>query len=123
MRESLRPGAETSTRDGTVEGPALPVPDRDSALVHAAELIGAAWRRFNSPRQSRPLPNARERELLGRAEPAPPSGPNQRLDAVTEVLNHSLAESAPQWCSCFGSSRLEIGGAVPEVVASVACSA
>ena len=118
MLESPQPRAGTSALDGNVEGPALPLPDRDSALEHAAELIGAAWRSFDHPRPGQPLPDASTHELLSRPLPTKPSNPNQALDAAADVLDRSLAQSRPRWFAYIGSSGLEIGVLADALMAS-----
>ena len=118
MLESPQPRAGTSALDGNVEGPALPLPDRDSALEHAAELIGAAWRSFDHPRPGQPLPDASTHELLSRPLPTKPSDPNQALDAAADVLDRSLAQSRPRWFAYIGSSGLEIGVLADALMAS-----
>ena len=80
-----------STSDPLAEqGPALPLPDRERVLEHAAELIDAAWRSFDHPRPGQPLPDAHTRELLSRPLPAAPSDPAKSLDAAADVLDRSL---------------------------------
>ncbi len=118
MRESPQSRANASGRDGNVEGPALPLPDRDGALEHAAELIGAAWRSFDHPRPGQPLPDKHTRELLSRVLPATPSDPNESLDAAADVLDRSLAQSRPRWFAYIGSSGLEIGVLADALMAS-----
>ena len=118
MRESPQPRGEAPLLDGNVEGPALPLPDRDGALEHAAELIAGAWRSFDHPRPGQPLPDARTHELLSRALPSAPADPNQSLDAAADVLDRSLAQSRPRWFAYIGSSGLEIGVLADALMAS-----
>ena len=118
MRESPQPRADTSALDGDVEGPALPLPDRDGALEHAAELIGAAWRSFDHPRPGQPLPNEHTRELLSRPLPTTPADANESLDAAADVLDRSLAQARPRWFAYIGSSGLEIGVLADALMAS-----
>jgi aromatic-L-amino-acid/L-tryptophan decarboxylase len=109
----------TSTNDRpATEGSALPLPDRDGALEHAAELIGAAWRSFDHPRPGQPLPDAHTHELLSRPLPATPADATQSLDAAADVLDRSLAQSRPRWFAYIGSSGLEIGVLADALMAS-----
>jgi len=109
----------TSTTDETAtEGPALPLPDREHVLEHAAELIDAAWRSFDHPRPGQPLPDERTRELLSRPLPTAPSDADQALDAAADVLDRSLAQSRPRWFAYIGSSGLEIGVLADALMAS-----
>jgi aromatic-L-amino-acid/L-tryptophan decarboxylase len=100
------------------EGPALPLPDRDRVLGHAAELIGQAWRSFDHPRPGQPLPDERTRELLSRPLPTTPSDPGTALDQAADVLDRSLAQSRPRWFAYIGSSGLEIGVLADALMAS-----
>jgi aromatic-L-amino-acid/L-tryptophan decarboxylase len=109
----------TSTSDPPkTEGPALPLPDRDQVLEHAAELIAAAWRSFDHPRPGQPLPNARTRELLSRPLPQGPADPRKQLDEAADVLDRSLAQARPRWFAYIGSSGLEIGVLADALMAS-----
>jgi aromatic-L-amino-acid/L-tryptophan decarboxylase len=109
----------TSTTDPPrTEGPALPLPDREQVLEHAAELIAAAWSSFDHPRPGQPLPNAHTRELLSRPLPDGPSDANRALDAAADVLDRSLAQSRPRWFAYIGSSGLEIGVLADALMAS-----
>ena len=99
----------STTNQSKTEGPALPLPDREHVLEHAAELIADAWRSFDHPRPGQPLPNARTRELLSRPLPKAPTDPNSALDAAADVLDRSLAQARPRWFAYIGSSGLEIG--------------
>jgi aromatic-L-amino-acid decarboxylase len=108
-----------STRDRTrTEGPALPLPEREQVLEHAAELIAEAWRSFDHPRPGQPLPDARTRELLSRPLPTQSSDAKQALDAAADVLDRSLAQSRPRWFAYIGSSGLEIGVLADALMAS-----
>jgi aromatic-L-amino-acid/L-tryptophan decarboxylase len=108
-----------STSDPVTEqGPALPLPDRERVLEHAAELIDLAWRSFDHPRPGQPLPDAHTRELLSRPLPAAPSDPAQSLDAAADVLDRSLAQARPRWFAYIGSSGLEIGVLADALMAS-----
>ncbi len=108
-----------STSDPVTEqGPALPLPDRERVLEHAAELIEAAWRSFDHPRPGQPLPDAHTRELLSRPLPAAPSDPAKSLDAAADVLDRSLAQARPRWFAYIGSSGLEIGVLADALMAS-----
>jgi aromatic-L-amino-acid/L-tryptophan decarboxylase len=109
--------ASTSDRT-TTEGPALPLPDREQVLEHAAELIDEAWRSFDHPRPGQPLPDARTRALLSRPLPNEPSDANQALDAAADVLDRSLAQARPRWFAYIGSSGLEIGVLADALMAS-----
>jgi aromatic-L-amino-acid/L-tryptophan decarboxylase len=108
----------STTNAPKTEGPALPLPDREHVLEHAAELIAEAWRSFDHPRPGQPLPNARTRELLSRPLPATPKHPNQALDAAADVLDRSLAQARPRWFAYIGSSGLEIGVLADALMAS-----
>ena len=90
-------------------GPALPLPDREKVLEHAAELILASWQSFDQARPNQPLPDARHVELLSRPLPHGGCEPNVALDAAAEVLDVSLAQSRPRYFAYIGSSGLEIG--------------
>jgi aromatic-L-amino-acid/L-tryptophan decarboxylase len=108
-----------STSDPVTEqGPALPLPDRERVLEHAAELIDAAWRSFDHPRPGQPLPDAHTRELLSRPLPAAPSDAARSLDAAADVLDRSLAQARPRWFAYIGSSGLEIGVLADALMAS-----
>jgi aromatic-L-amino-acid decarboxylase len=101
-----------------MQGPGLPLPDRDRVLEHATELIAAAWRSFDQARPGQPLPEERHRELLSRPLPAAPSDPSSALDTAVDVLDHSLAQSRPRWFAYIGSSGLEIGVLADALMAS-----
>ena len=108
----------STTDQSKTEGPALPLPDREHVLEHAAELIADAWRSFDHPRPGQPLPNARTRELLSRPLPKAPTDPNSALDAAADVLDRSLAQARPRWFAYIGSSGLEIGVLADALMAS-----
>ena len=109
----------TSTSDPlSTEGPALPLPDRERVLEHAAELIAEAWRSFDQPRPGQPLPDGRTYELLSRPLPDAPSDASEALDAAADVLDRSLAQSRPRWFAYIGSSGLEIGVLADALMAS-----
>ena len=109
----------TSTSDPrTTEGQALPLPDRDQVLEHAAELIAEAWRSFDQPRPGQPLPNEHTHELLSRPLPRAPSDPTSSLDAAVDVLDRSLAQARPRFFAYIGSSGLEIGVLADALMAS-----
>jgi aromatic-L-amino-acid/L-tryptophan decarboxylase len=109
MSEPPQPGTTASVLKTKPEGPALPLPNREHVLDHAAELIDDAWRSFDHPRPGQPLPDAHTRELLSRPLPRAPSDANEALDAAADVLDRSLAQSRPRWFAYIGSSGLEIG--------------
>ncbi|MGH2873902.1 MAG: pyridoxal phosphate-dependent decarboxylase family protein, partial [Solirubrobacteraceae bacterium] len=94
------------TSDGA---PALPLPDREAVLHHAADLILAAWRSFDHARPGQPQPDAAQIELLGRPLPAGPSDSRAALDQAATVLDASLAQSRPRYFAYIGASGLEIG--------------
>ncbi len=109
----------TSTSDTrATEGQALPLPDRDQVLEHAAELIAEAWRSFDHPRPGQPLPNEHTRALLSRPLPSAPSDANASLDAAADVLDRSLAQARPRFFAYIGSSGLEIGVLADALMAS-----
>ena len=108
----------STTDPPKTEGPALPLPDRDRVLEHAAELIAAAWQSFDHPRPGQPLPNARTRELLSRPLPKGPADPQKQLDEAADVLDRSLAQARPRWFAYIGSSGLEIGVLADALMAS-----
>jgi len=108
-----------STSDPTTtEGPALPLPDREHVLEHAAELITEAWRSFDQPRPGQPLPDERTHALLSRPLPTAPSDASDALDAAADVLDRSLAQTRPRWFAYIGSSGLEIGVLADALMAS-----
>ena len=108
----------STTDRPTTDGPALPLPDREHVLEHAAELIAEAWRSFDHPRPGQPLPNARTHDLLSRPLPATSHDPDEALDAAADVLDRSLAQSRPRWFAYIGSSGLEIGVLADALMAS-----
>ncbi len=91
------------------DGPALPLPDREAVLEHAARLILTAWRSFDHARPGQPRPGADQIELLRRPLPAGPSDSRAALDQAAGVLDASLAQSRPRFFAYIGSSGLEIG--------------
>ena len=109
----------TSTSDpAATEGPALPLPDRERVLEHAAELVAEAWRSFDQSRPGQPLPDERTHELLSRPLPTASSDASKALDAAADVLDRSLAQSRPRWFAYIGSSGLEIGVLADALMAS-----
>jgi aromatic-L-amino-acid decarboxylase len=94
---------------GRRQGPALPLPDRERVLEHAARLILSAWESFDHSRPNQPLPDERHLELLSAPLPTGPSDPMLALDAAADVLDVSIAQSRPRFFAYIGSSGLEIG--------------
>jgi aromatic-L-amino-acid decarboxylase len=90
-------------------GAALPLPDRERVLDHAAELILEAWKSFDQARPNQPPPVERHLELLATPLPLEPSDPTAALNAAADVLDVSLAQSRPRFFAYIGSSGLEIG--------------
>jgi aromatic-L-amino-acid decarboxylase len=114
---TTRDGLDSSTASAA-DGPALPLPDRERVLAHAADLIAEAWLSFDQARPGQPLPEQRHRDLLSRPLPAEPSDPERALDAAADVLDVSLAQSRPRWFAYIGSSGLEIGVLADALMAS-----
>ena len=110
--------AQQAAALGSAEGPALPLPHREQVLEHASALIIEAWRSFDHPRPTQPLPAQRHLELLSRPLPAAPSDPVRALDAAADVLDVSIAQARPRFFAYIGSSGLEIGVLADALMAS-----
>jgi aromatic-L-amino-acid decarboxylase len=93
------------------EGPAgsLPLPDREAVLEHAAALILATWRSFDSARAGHPLAGERHHALLRETLPQLPGEGIAALDAAADVLDVSLTQARPRFFGWIGGSGLEIG--------------
>ncbi|MGA2006341.1 MAG: aminotransferase class V-fold PLP-dependent enzyme [Solirubrobacteraceae bacterium] len=93
------------------EGPAgsLPLPDREAVLEHAAALILATWRSFDSARAGHPLAGARHHALLSEPLPQLPGEGIAALDAAADVLDVSLTQARPRFFGWIAGSGLEIG--------------
>jgi aromatic-L-amino-acid decarboxylase len=93
------------------EGPAgsLPLGDREAVLEHAAALILATWRSFDSARAGHPLAGARHHALLSEPLPQLPGEGIAALDAAADVLDVSLTQARPRFFGWIGGSGLEIG--------------
>ena len=80
--------------------------ERHEALDHGLELLRAAWTEFDAARLMQP---AVERDTLRVDESLPQRGEGvvAALDAASQVLDQSLAQTRPRFFAYVGSSGLE----------------
>ena len=80
--------------------------ERNEALDHGLELLRAAWTEFDAARLMQP---AVERDTLRVDESLPQRGEGvvAALDAASQVLDQSLAQTRPRFFAYVGSSGLE----------------
>lgn len=94
--------------NGPVDRP-LSLPDRQTALEHACDIVEQAWSQFDKPRQTEPELSDSLRRLLEADLPSQGNDPIASLDEAAAVLDASLAQARPRYFAYIGSSALEIG--------------
>ena len=81
---------------------------REVALVHAAQIVGRAWRSFDHFRPYQPGTSQETADLARGRLPNDPMDVHAALDLAERVLDESLAQPRPRYFAYVGASGLEV---------------